>query len=158
MTDDEQLPEEEEEVEEDSPNLTRDELTKSEPETSTTTTTENVTYENGTAIYTDEKTKYKFKWCAETQKWKTMENEHYMWCEETQKWIPKVPLENEYYRWCANSNQWIPKIKQANGTETGDYGYDEKEKCQIYTDQDGAVFFWVRISNFQWLFHYFVLI
>jgi HIV Tat-specific factor 1 len=106
---------------------------------------ENVTYENGEAIYTDEATKYKYKWCKETKQWKPMENEHYKWCAETQKWIPKVPLENEYYRWCDRTNQWIPKMqKGGNGEDKeGVYGYDEKEKCQTFTDKDGAVFLWV---------------
>lgn len=106
----------------------------------------NVTYENGEAIYTDEATKYKYKWCKESKQWKPLENEHYKWCDETQKWIPKVPLENEYYRWCDRTNQWIPKMKKgSNETEdSGVYGYDEKEKHQTYTDKDGAVFFWVR--------------
>jgi HIV Tat-specific factor 1 len=104
---------------------------------------ENVTYENGVAIFTDEKTKYKYKWCKETTQWKPLENEHYRWCEDSQKWIPKA-VENEYYRWCDKTNQWIPKMKQEAGRATGVYGYDEKEDCQIYTDQDGAVFLWVN--------------
>ncbi|KAG5678499.1 hypothetical protein PVAND_008166 [Polypedilum vanderplanki] len=102
---------------------------------------ENMTYEDGVAIYTDEKTNYKYKWCKETKQWKPLENEHYKWCDETQKWIPKA-VENEYYRWCNKTNQWIPKMKQESGKEPGVYDYDEKEGCQIYTDQDGAVFFW----------------
>jgi HIV Tat-specific factor 1 len=108
---------------------------------------ENVTYEEGEAFYTDEATKYKYKWCKETNQWKPMENEHYKWCGETQKWIPKIPLENEYYRWCDRTNQWIPKMKRGLEEDTdGVYGYDEKEKCQTYTDKDGVVFLWVSNS------------
>lgn len=104
----------------------------------------NVTYEDGEAIYTDEATKYKYKWCKESKQWKPLENEHYKWCEETQKWIPKVPLENDFYRWCDRTNQWIPKmVKGADEDKDGVYGYDEKEKYQTYTDKDGVVFFWV---------------
>jgi len=124
------------------------ELTKEEKEEEpkAETSSKNVTYEDGVAIYTDEATKYKYKWCKDTNQWKPMENEHYKWDEEAQKWIPKASLENEYYRWCDKTNQWIPKMKQESGKEGGVYDYDEKEGCQLYTDQDGAVFFWVCIK------------
>lgn len=121
---------------------TTSESTKQE-EPKAATSSQNVTYEDGVAIYTDEVTKYKYKWCKDTNQWKPMENEHYKWDEKAQKWIPKASLENEYYRWCDKTNQWIPKMKQSGKDEAGVYGYDEKEGCQIYTDQDGAVFFWV---------------
>lgn len=116
----------------------------------TQSSAENVTYENGEAIYTDEATKYKYKWCKETKQWKPLESEHYKWCEETAKWIPKVPLENEFYRWCDQTSQWIPKMKKGVEGEDKDgvYGYDEGEKCQTYTDKDGAVFFWVSCHLF----------
>lgn len=111
------------------------------------TKSENVTYENGEAFYTDEATKYKYKWCKDTNQWKPMENEHYKWCEEGQKWVPKIPLENEYYRWCDRTNQWIPKMKKGlEEDKDGVYGYDEHEKCQTYTDKDGVVFLWVSNS------------
>jgi HIV Tat-specific factor 1 len=122
---------------------------ENEPSTSVTETqvaSKNVTYENGEAIYTDEATKYKYKWCKEKSEWKPMENEHYKWCEESQKWTPKVPLENEYYRWCDKTNQWIPKMSQSEG-KTGVYGWDEKEECQTCTDQDGTIFLWVSFSH-----------
>ncbi|CAG9800144.1 unnamed protein product [Chironomus riparius] len=111
------------------------------------TSSKNVTYEDGVAIYTDEATKYKYKWCKDTNQWKPMENEHYKWDEEAQKWVPKASLENEYYRWCDKTNQWIPKMKQESANEAGVYGYDDKEACQVYTDQDGAVFFWDKLKK-----------
>lgn len=143
MADDEK----EKEMPEDASESTNAEAVKeNETEMSPQSSSKNVSYENGDAIFTDEKTQYKYKWCKETSQWKPLENEHYKWCEETQKWILKVPLENEYYRWCDKLNQWIPKMKQASGgKDAGVYGYDEKEGCQIYTDQDGAVFFWVSV-------------
>lgn len=111
------------------------------------TKSENVSYENGVAFYVDEATKYKYKWCKETNQWKPVENEHYKWCDETQKWIPKISQENEYYRWCDRTNQWIPKMKKGlEEDKDGAYGYDEKEKCQTYTDKDGVVFLWVSNS------------
>lgn len=112
-----------------------------------TSSAQNVTYEDGVAFYTDDATKYKYRWCKETNQWKPIENEHYKWDEEGQKWIPKASLENEFYRWCDKTSQWIPKMKQETGKEAGIYGYDDKEGCQIYTDQDGAVFFWVSSCN-----------
>lgn len=119
----------------------------SENEQQPPTANENVTYENGEAFYVDEATKYKYKWCKETNQWKPMENEHYKWCEETQKWTPKVSLENEFYRWCDRTNQWIPKMKRGlEEDKDGVYGYDEHEKCQTYTDKDGVVFLWVSNS------------
>ena len=118
-------------------------INPSKEEAQAATSSKNVTYEDGVAIYTDEATKYKYKWCKDTNQWKPMENEHYKWDEEAQKWVPKASLENEYYRWCDKTNQWIPKMKQESANEAGVYGYDEKEACQVYTDQDGAVFFWV---------------
>jgi HIV Tat-specific factor 1 len=123
---------------------TKEEKVEEEPKAATSS--QNVTYEDGVAIYTDEATKYKYKWCKDSNQWKPMENEHYKWDEEAQKWIPKASLENEYYRWCDKTNQWIPKMKQESGKEAGVYDYDEKEGCQLYTDQDGAVFFWVCMN------------
>lgn len=107
---------------------------------------ENVTYdENGDAIFADPKTNYKYKWCKDTSQWKPIENEHYRWCCEAQKWTPKVETENEYYRWCEKTSQWIPKMTSLTQETNKDgvvYGYDEKEGCSTYTDNDGAVFFW----------------
>ncbi|XP_070494777.1 17S U2 SnRNP complex component HTATSF1 isoform X2 [Chironomus tepperi] len=124
-----------------------EESIKVEEEPKAETSSKNVTYEDGVAIYTDEATKYKYKWCKDTNQWKPMENEHYNWDEVAQKWVPKASLENEYYRWCDKTNQWIPKMKQESGKGAGVYGYDEKEDCQIYTDDDGAVFFWDKLKK-----------
>jgi HIV Tat-specific factor 1 len=110
------------------------------PETSTSST-KNVTYdEKGDAIYTDEATKYKYRWCKNTNQWKPFENEHYTWNEDTQKWIPKVETENEYYRWCTTTNQWIPKMNKDSAGNDVIYSYDEKSGCHTYTDKDGVVF------------------
>lgn len=109
---------------------------------------ENVTYdESGDAIFTDPTSKYKYKWCKVTSQWKPTENEHYKWCSETEKWIPKASTENEFYRWCEKTNQWLPKMIQGTGEEGVVYGYDEKDRCHIYTDKDGAVFFFDAVKK-----------
>lgn len=120
---------------------TENEKSQQQNEAESSTAGKNVTYdENGDALYTDEATKTKLKWCKVTNQWKPYENEHYRWCDETQKWIPKVSLENEYYRWCDKTNQWIPKMSKETGGGSESYGYDEKEGCHTYTDKDGVVF------------------
>lgn len=105
----------------------------------------NVSYEtDGTAVYTDPKTNYKYKWCSDKNDWIAMEspteNEHYRWCSESNKWIPKenVPsteTETEYYKWDAEKKEWIPK---ADGVT---YAVDD-DGLRTYTDKDGSVFFW----------------
>lgn len=116
---------------------------KDEPgeQEASSTSAKNVTYdEKGDAIYTDEATKYKYKWCKNTNQWKACENEHYTWNEETQKWIPKVETENEFYRWCTTTNQWIPKMSKDSAGSDVVSSYDEKSGCHTYTDKDGVVF------------------
>lgn len=100
-----------------------------------------VSYEaDGTAIYTDPKTNYKYKWCTEKNDWVALEtpteNEHYRWCSESNKWIPKESVsENEFYKWDAEKNEWVPKAEGIT------YGID-RDGQRTYTDKDGAVFFW----------------
>lgn len=124
---------------------------------------EHVTYsEDGTAIYTDPKTNYRYKWCTKENKWipddattadNAYENEHYKWCNETQKWIPKQsPLtETEHYKWDAEKNQWVPKMKEAAQNDTAkpsEIVYDIDDDGQrTYTDKDGVVFFWDTKMN-----------
>ncbi|XP_037818903.1 HIV Tat-specific factor 1 [Lucilia sericata] len=120
---------------------------------------EHVTYaEDGTAIYTDPKTNYRYKWCTKENNWiphdtttstNPYENEHYKWCNETQKWIPKQTqvTETEHYKWDAEKNQWVAKVKEAvattDQTNPAEIVYDIDENGQrTYTDKDGTVFFW----------------
>lgn len=107
----------------------------------TTSAAKDITYDDkGDAIYTDEATKYRYKWCKVKSQWKAFENEHYTWNEETEKWIPKVATENEFYRWCETTNQWIPKMSKDSSGNDVVYSYDEKSGCHTYTDKDGCVF------------------
>ncbi|XP_075163887.1 RRM1_TatSF1_like and RRM2_TatSF1_like domain-containing protein barc isoform X2 [Haematobia irritans] len=126
---------------------------------------ENVTYtEDGSAIYTDPATKFKYKWCTQTNSWTPWdtqsntatssdpyENEHYKWCGETQKWIPKQTqsqvTETDHYKWDAEKQEWIAKQSSTATdqvqTVSADIVYDIDEDGQrIYTDKDGTVFFW----------------
>ncbi|KAM7357225.1 RRM1_TatSF1_like and RRM2_TatSF1_like domain-containing protein barc [Cochliomyia hominivorax] len=128
---------------------------KDEKDSSKDEYAEHVTYtEDGTAIYTDPKTKYQYKWCTTANNWipnvKTTstnpyENEHYKWCSETQKWIPKQTqvTETEHYKWDAAKNEWVPKAKDNSKQEKSEVVYDIDEDGQrTYTDKDGTVFFW----------------
>ncbi|KAI8123183.1 HIV Tat-specific factor 1 [Lucilia cuprina] len=120
---------------------------------------EHVTYrEDGTAIYTDPKTNFQYKWCTKENNWiaydtttstNPYENEHYKWCSETQKWIPKQTqvTETEHYKWDAEKNQWVAKIKETAATtgltNPAEIVYEIDENGQrTYTDKDGTVFFW----------------
>ena len=121
---------------------------------------EHVTYmADGTAIYTDPKTNYKYKWCTKANNWiphdnsntsaNPYENEHYKWCNETQKWIPKQTqvTETEHYKWDSEKNEWVAKVKP--NTTTAEeinpkeivYEIDD-EGQRTYRDKDGTVFFW----------------
>ncbi|XP_058464689.1 HIV Tat-specific factor 1 [Malaya genurostris] len=115
---------------------------------------DNVTYdEGGKAIYTDPETKYRYEWCKDKNEWipvaseqatregesNPYENEHYRWCHESNKWIPKEnPKETEHYRWCEKTNQWIAKEKPTEEDRT----YSFEDGVHLYTDKDGAVYFW----------------
>lgn len=114
-----------------------------------------VTYtEDGSAIYTDPKTNYKYRWCEKTNSWvpceatnSSSQNDHYSWCEKTQKWIPKT--ETEFYKWDAEKNEWIPKasISESGKVEIpSNYEIDENGQ-RTYTDKDGVTFFWDETKN-----------
>ena len=120
---------------------------------------EHVTYTaDGTAIYTDPKTNYKYKWCTKANNWiphdnsntsaNPYENEHYKWCNETQKWIPKQTqvTETEHYKWDSEKNEWVPKAKPntiAEEINPKEIVYEiDDEGQRTYTDKDGTVFFW----------------
>nr|XP_036220626.1 HIV Tat-specific factor 1 [Bactrocera oleae]XP_036220627.1 HIV Tat-specific factor 1 [Bactrocera oleae]XP_036220628.1 HIV Tat-specific factor 1 [Bactrocera oleae] len=138
---------------------------------------QHVTYEeDGSAIYTDPNTNYRYKWCTTENNWlpcdadkadstatateNPYENEHYKWCSQTQKWIPKVQqqtTETDHYKWDAVKKEWIPKAAaaqttdskpNANNTDPANVTYDIDEDGQrIYTDKDGTVFFWDESKN-----------
>ncbi|XP_067645761.1 17S U2 SnRNP complex component HTATSF1 [Eurosta solidaginis] len=132
---------------------------------------EHVTYESdGSAIYVDPNTKYRYKWSSTENNWiadssntegtafsaNPYENDHYKWCNETQKWIPKIQTqttETEHYKWDAERREWIPKVKTANTDTKSSFDpsnvtYDMDENGQrIYTDTDGTVFFWDTTKN-----------
>lgn len=119
---------------------------------------EHVTYsDDGTAIYTDPKTNYQYKWSTKENSWipndaasstNPYENEHYKWCTKTEKWIPKQTqvTETEHYKWDAEKNEWVAKVKKPAKTDQANFEeivYDVDEDGQrIYTDKDGTVFFW----------------
>lgn len=122
--------------------------------------------DDGTAIYTDPATNYKYIFDKEKNQWVpkdgdqsaaadsgVYENEHYRWCTEKNQWIlkdealaaaaaaagsadPSV-LENEHYKWNAETNAWEPKSED-NRFATSVY----KDGEHLYTDSDGVVFFW----------------
>ncbi|XP_065362643.1 17S U2 SnRNP complex component HTATSF1 [Calliphora vicina] len=125
---------------------------------------EHVTYtDDGTAIYTDPKTNYRYKWCTKENNWipnestttstNLYENEHYKWCSETQKWLPKQTqvTETEHYKWDAENNQWVAKVKEtvkAEQTNPAEIVYEIDEDGQrTYADKDGTVFFWDAERN-----------
>ncbi|XP_055534223.1 HIV Tat-specific factor 1 homolog [Wyeomyia smithii] len=112
---------------------------------------EHVTYsEQGEAIYTDPETRYRYKWCKEKNEWlpeasteKTdpYENEHYRWCHKSSQWLPKEnPKETDHYRWCDKANKWIPKADQKVSEDDRTYSFEDG--VHLYTDKDGAVYFW----------------
>lgn len=119
-----------------------------------------VTYTaDGTAIYTDPKTNYKYKWCNKANNWipnddtrdtsaNPYENEHYKWCTETQKWIPKQTqvTETEHYKWDSEKNEWVAKVKpnmiEGDGNQREIVYEIDDEGQRTYTDKDGTVFFW----------------
>lgn len=117
--------------------------------------------EDGTAIYTDPATNYKYIFDKEKNQWVpkdgqsatddsgVYENEHYRWCTEKNQWILKdealaaaaaadpSALENEHYKWNAETNAWEPK---SDDTRFATSIY--KDGQHLYTDPDGVVYFW----------------
>uniref|UniRef100_A0A1B0G8I8 Uncharacterized protein n=1 Tax=Glossina morsitans morsitans TaxID=37546 RepID=A0A1B0G8I8_GLOMM len=140
---------------------------KSGPETKVPNTKhkyeEYISYDaDGSAIYTDPNTEYRYTWSSVKNTWipcnekadadnKTLyENEHYRWCSETQKWLPKQVtqreqvVETEHYKWNAETQAWIPKqLSEKSPSAANEARYDVDEDGQrIYTDKDGSIFFW----------------
>lgn len=117
--------------------------------------------DDGTAIYTDPATSYKYIFDKVKNQWvpkngqtaddgDAYENEHYRWCTKTNQWILKdealtaaaaegdgSELENEHYKWNAETNTWDLKAADARFA-TSVY----KDGQHLYTDADGVVFFW----------------
>lgn len=121
--------------------------------------------ENGTAIYTDPSTQYKYKFSKEENQWQPLdeataaalatatttstttasayENEHYRWCHKTNRWIPKDGItETEFYSWDGDRQQWIPKT-----ASQGEVVTEFKDGVHTYTDKDGVDFFWDTEKN-----------
>lgn len=122
--------------------------------------------DDGTAIYTDPATNYKYTFDKEKNQWVpkdgqdaatddsgVYENEHYRWCTEKNQWVLKdealaaaasaagsgdpSALENEHYKWNAETNAWEPK---SDDTRFATSVY--KDGQHLYTDPDGAIYFW----------------
>lgn len=106
--------------------------------------TEHMSYqEDGSAIYTDPKTKYKYKWCTEDNAWKPWLGSNSCPTEGDQG---NSTTETEYYKWDTEKNEWVLKenigtLESRQDTASPVYGMDD-EGHHIYTDKDGAVFFW----------------
>lgn len=109
---------------------------------------EHIRYEtDGSAIYTDPKTKYQYKWCTKECLWKPMEQNCFTAVDQKSE-----NPETEYYRWDSKKNEWVlknpissdvagPSSSSNDNKQYPIYGIDD-EGQHIYTDRDGAVFFW----------------
>lgn len=116
------------------PKLSKEEAEKKSSEPDTPNKEEydakNVHYEGETAIYTDPKSGYQYKWCGETNQWLPKTDVTYGFEDDTHTY---TDTDGVKYFWDKEKNAWFPKIDDEfmaryqmnygfvdNTTETGD--------------------------------------